>query len=171
MDTASTIRLQAVCPQLAGKVQQVDAEFQRQTDDGTGNTDCLEVVQGVRFFQYQQNLWLQGRDANGNVIDPGKVVTNAPPGHSWHEFGMAVDVVPQSLLSVPGWNPESPLWAKITAIAESYGLACGSCWMHKDLPHLQLTGRFPVSPDDEVRQIFKDSGMTGVWQEAGVAAA
>lgn len=166
MDTASQIRLQAVCPQLADKVQQVDVEFQQQVPG-----DCLEVVQGIRSYNYQQSLWLKGRDANGNVTDQGAVVTNAPPGYSWHEMGMAVDVVPRSLLPIPGWNPESPLWAQITSIAESFGLACGSCWMHKDLPHLQLTGRFPVSPDDEVRQLFKDGGMAGVWQESGVATA
>ncbi len=163
MDTASEIRLQSVCPGLADKVRLVDAEFQRET-----NGDHLEIVQGLRSWNQQQALWLKGRDANGNVIDQGAVVTNAPPGHSWHEMGLAVDCVPRSLLPIPGWRPESPLWATIAQIALSYGLASGSCWMHKDLPHLQLTGRFPVSPDDEVRQLFKDGGMAAVWRDAGI---
>jgi peptidoglycan LD-endopeptidase CwlK len=165
VDTTSEIRLQSVCPALADKVRLVDAEFQRQTDDH------LEIVQGLRSWNQQQTLWLKGRDADGNIVDEGQVVTNARPGHSWHEFAMAVDCVPRSLLTQLGWNPESPLWATITAIAESYGLTCGACWMHKDLPHLQLTGKFGVSPTDEVRQIFKDAGMAQVWKESGVLSA
>jgi len=164
MDATSEIRLQSVCPSLADKVRSVDAEYQRQTDG-----DHLEVVQGLRSWTQQQTLWLKGRDANGKIIDESKVVTNAPPGHSWHEFGMSVDTVPRSLLPLMGWCPESLLWTVVTKIAESYGLTCGACWIHKDLPHLQLTGKFPVSPTDEVRQIFKDAGMTAVWREAGIA--
>jgi hypothetical protein len=164
MDTTSEIRLGTICPALADKVRSVDAEFQRQT-----NGDHLEVVQGLRSWTQQLMLWLKGRDQNGVIVDESKVVTNAPPGHSWHEMGLAADVVPRSLLTVMGWCPESLLWKVVTDIAESYGLACGACWMHKDLPHLQLTGKFPVSPTDEVRQIFKDAGMVQVWKEAGLA--
>lgn len=163
MDTASEIRLLVVCPALTDKVRLVDAEFQRQVGDH------LEVVQGLRTWNQQEALWLKGRDANGNVINKDEIVTNAPPGHSYHELGMAVDCVPRSLLPVKGWAPKSILWDVLTKIAESFGLACGSCWMHKDLPHFQLTGKFPVSPDDEVRQIFKDAGMVQVWKEAGLA--
>lgn len=163
MDTTSEIRLLVVYPELADKVRAVDAEFQRQVGDH------LEVVQGLRSWNQQQAIWLKGRDADGNVVNKDEVVTNAPPGHSWHEFGLAVDCVPRSLLPVKGWAPESILWGLITKIAESYGLSCGACWMHKDLPHLQITGKFPVSPTGEVRQIFKDAGMAQVWKEAGLA--
>jgi hypothetical protein len=29
-----------------------------------------------------------------------------------------------------------------------------------------MSGCFPVSPDDEVRQIFFEVGVLGLWQEA-----
>lgn len=32
----------------------------------------------------QRADWLKGRDTNGNVVDPAKIVTNARPGASWH---------------------------------------------------------------------------------------
>lgn len=162
MDTTSEIRLQAVHPTLAAKVRLVDAEFQRQTDG-----DHLEVVQGVRSYAQQAALYAQGRTT------PGAIVTDSPAGHSWHEFGLAVDLVPRSLLPIPGWNPDSPLWGVITQIAQSYGftnLDCGACWQHKDLPHLELSGRFRVSPDDEVRSIFQQGGMQAVWDAAGISA-
>lgn len=164
MDTTSEIRLQAICPTLASLARSVDAEFQRQTCG-----DHMEVVQGLRSWYDQQQLWLKGRDATGNVVDESLVVTNAPPGHSWHEFGLAVDVVPRSLLPVKGWVPDSILWGMITKIAESFNLGCGSCWQHKDLPHLQLTGKFPVSPTDEVRQLYTEGGIFKVWSAAGLA--
>lgn len=162
MDTTSEIRLQSVHPTLAAKVRLIDAEFQRQTDG-----DHLEVVQGLRSYAQQAALYAQGRTA------PGNIVTDSPAGHSWHEFGLAVDAVPRSLLPIRGWNPDSPLWGVITKIAQSYGLTnldCGACWHHKDLPHLELSGRFPVSPDDEVRSIFQQGGMQAVWDAAGISA-
>lgn len=166
MDTTSEIRLQHVCPQLADKVRAVDAEFQKQTSG-----DHLEVVQGLRSWFDQQQLWLKGRDAQGNVVNKDEIVTHAPPGHSWHEFGLAIDCVPRSLLPIKGWVPDSILWGMITKIAESLDVACGSCWQHKDLPHLQLTGIFPVSPTDEVRQLYTEGGIFKVWGAAEISGA
>jgi hypothetical protein len=167
VDTASEIRLQAIMPALATKLRLVDAEFQRQTAELYGEPDPLEIVQGLRSWNEQLKLWLIGRDQNGNVIDDKIIVTKAPPGHSWHEFGMATDEVPRSLLVIKGWVPESPLWPMLRKIEESYGLTSGACWHRPDLPHAQMTGRFGVSPDDEVRQLFKDGGMGAVWAESG----
>lgn len=47
---------------------------------------ALVVTQGLRTFAEQQALYDQGR------TKPGKIVTNAPPGSSWHNFGLAFDV-------------------------------------------------------------------------------
>ena len=167
MDTTSEIRLQAVNPTLAAKVRLVDAEFQRETGD-----DHLEVVQGLRNYAEQLRLWSIGRkqqdDGTWVVVNESLVVTQAPPGYSWHEFGLADDPVPRSLLPIKGWCPESPLWATMARIAQSYGLVVGACWHHKDLPHVQLTGRFPVSPDDEVRQLFQQGGLQAVWDAAQI---
>lgn len=158
MDIASEFRLQTVSPALAAKVELLDKMFQEKS----GWTDHLEVVQGLRNFADQAALYAKGR------TEPGSIVTDAPPGHSWHEFGLAVDCVPRSLLGVPNWKPESPLWALITDLAQKCGLVCGSCWMHKDLPHYQLTGKFPVSPNDEVRALYKQGGLLAVWGSAGI---
>jgi peptidoglycan L-alanyl-D-glutamate endopeptidase CwlK len=164
MDTASEIRLQSVCPSLLEKVQLADAEFQAQTCG-----DHLEVVQGLRSWFDQEQLWLKGRDPQGNIVNSALVVTNAPAGHSWHEYGLAADVVPRSLLPVKGWCPDSILWGMITKIAEKVGLVSGSCWQHKDLPHLQLTGKYPVSPTDEVRKLYAMGGVFKVWDAAGLS--
>lgn len=113
---------------------------------------------------------MTGRDENGHVMDAKALVTWAPPGHSWHEFGMAVDCVPTSLLAKPNWDPGSPAWDIYGAKAESLGLTWGGNWSagKVDRPHVQMTGKFPVSPTDEVRLVWRHVGMEGVWVEAGL---
>ena len=163
MDVVSVARLKTVHPVLDATVCLLEYDFEQLTGDP------LIVAQALRRWQDQQALWLEGRDEAGNVIDPGKIVTNAPAGFSWHEFGLAVDLVPKSLVAVKGWAPESPLWGKLTQLAEKRGLVCGSCWLHKDLPHVQLTGRFGVTPDDEVRDLFLNhGGLPTVWAAAAI---
>lgn len=165
MDTVSSARLSLVCPKVSDLAYQLDSRLAQENI-------VIRVVQGLRSWSEQQALWQKGRDANGHVTDPGIVVTNAPPGHSWHEFGMAIDVVPMDD-GQPCWNLSDPRWARIVAVGESLGFYSGSHFVHPkpDWPHLQLTGKFPVSPTDEARQIFKDAGMEAVWQEAGITSA
>jgi|SRR5208283_4803762 len=154
MDSVSESRLQLVCPALAEKIHRL-AEMV--ADAGI----VFRVTQGLRSWAEQDALYQQGRTV------PGEIVTEAPAGASWHEFGLAVDLVPMDPL--PDWNLAHPVWAKLVAAGESLGLYSGSQFSHiKDEPHFQLTGRFPVSPDDEVRQIFLDQGMSTVWSEAGL---
>lgn len=128
----------------------------------------IKLVQGLRSWSEQQKLWLIGRNEDGTVMDEKAIVTKAPPGHSWHEYGMAGDGVPLALINKPGWDPESSIWPIYGAKAESLGLTWGGRWHRPDRPHVQLTGDFPVSPTDEVRHIFREVGMAGVWTEAGL---
>lgn len=130
----------------------------------------IRYVQGLRTWGEQQKLWQIGRDEKGNVVDETIVVTHAPPGHSWHEYGMAVDAVPLVLIDKPGWDPKSTIWQVYGNKVEALGLTWGGSWSERkrDLPHAQMTGSFPVSPTDEVRQIFHAVGMKGVWVEAGL---
>ena len=122
----------------------------------------FRVTQGVRSWNEQAALYAQGRTA------PGVVVTNAQPGHSYHGFGLAVDVVPFDQ-KLPDWNRQHPIWQRLIEVGQFLGLEEGARWRSfPDFPHFQLTGRFPASPDDEVRQIFLQAGTIGVWQESGL---
>lgn len=124
----------------------------------------IEVIRGFASWADQQKEFDQGR------ITPGPIVTHAPPGHSWHEFGLALDACPVSLRATKNWSPESPIWKDFGNKAKSLGLFWGGDFIHvpPDRPHMQLTGIFPVSPTDEVRQIFRNKGMMAVWQAAGL---
>jgi hypothetical protein len=145
-------------------------------------SESLGVTQGLRDDDEQMALWAQGRMQLDQVnalrakvlwapiteAANEKPVTNARPGYSWHPFGMAVDVVPEDSSGQPDWNVNHPVWQELVTKGEALGLTSGISW--KDEPHFQLVGRFPVTPNDEVRAICKQGGIKAVWDAAGIAA-
>lgn len=90
------------------------------------------MVQGTRTFPEQQAIYDQGRSA------PGPIVSNAKPGDSYHQYGLAFDVVPTAYLHLPDWNPSGELWAQIGAIGKNLGLYWGGDFSHPDLPHFEF---------------------------------
>ncbi len=156
MDNISETRLNEVHPALAALI--------RKLHDMLAPEFEIRVTQGLRSWSEQATLYAQGRTT------PGKIITNAPPGTSWHNYGLAVDVVPMTVgTNQPDWDVSHSDWQRIHAVAQSLGLVCGADFRtFKDWPHLQLTGRFPASPSDEVKQLFHDGGILAVWQESGL---
>ena len=155
MDSVSKVRLSLVHPGFAAKVTaMIEALFATQGID-------VRVVQGYRSKATQDALYAQGRTA------PGKIVTNAPGGHSYHEFGLAVDCIPGirgSATWQPNWDAKSPDYTAMIAAGEAQGLVSGSRWIHiKDYPHFQLAG-VPVSPTDEMRAVLAQ-GLQAVWNK------
>lgn len=165
MNQHSIERLKSVHPQLAAKINQMAEMLKQEGID-------FEVVQGLRTWSEQDALYQQGRTT------PGNIVTNAPAGSSWHNFGLAVDCCPYkhdgnlqgtNPDKVLDWNPSHPVWQRMISVGESLGLYSGSEFKtFKDWPHFQLTGTLPVSPNDEVRQTFLDAGMQAVWDSSGL---
>lgn len=89
----------------------------------------FKVTSGTRTMSEQAALYAQGRTAKGARV------TNARPGQSWHNFGVAYDL---TLFS--GKNPvwESPKYLRAGEIGEDLGLEWGHRWKtFKDTPHFQ----------------------------------
>lgn len=88
----------------------------------------LRVTSALRTFDEQQALYNKGRTT------AGRVETNAKAGYSYHNFGLAFDVV-----EIKGgktlWN--NPNWSKIGALGEKYGFEWGGKWKFVDKPHFQ----------------------------------
>jgi peptidoglycan L-alanyl-D-glutamate endopeptidase CwlK len=157
MDTVSEARLQQVCPALCNKIYLLATALE---SEGI----VFRITQGLRTWEEQDALYQQGRTT------PGPIVTNAPAGSSWHNYGLAVDVVPMDQEPPkPDWNISHPVWQRMIAVGESLDLYSGSEFCSiKDYPHFQLTGTFPVSPNNEARQTLQNSGIEAVWMEAGL---
>lgn len=159
MDSISETRLQDLHPKLAAAIRQM-AEVLALDNPPVH----LRVTQGLRSWNEQAKLWAQGRTTLG------KIVTNAQPGHSWHQFALAADVVPLSLdEKTADWDISHPQWKRLVEVGVSLGLQAGAEFRtFPDYPHFQMTGSLPISPDDEVRQLWKDGGTDAVWAATGL---
>ena len=154
MDSISEARLASVCPGLAIRIRKM-AEMLAQENI------VFMVTQGLRTWDEQDKLYQQGRTT------PGKIVTNAPAGSSYHNYGLSVDVCPDDP-TLAGfqmdWNVNHPAWKRLVAVGESLGLVSGSEWRtFPDWPHFQLTGPFPTSPNHDVKELYRSQGMQAVW--------
>lgn len=107
----------------------------------------LTVTFTLRSMATQAALYAQGRTA------PGVIVTNAPAGYSYHNFGLALDVVPTELLALPRWG-DTPahqhradaLWAKVGAIGKAVGFRWGGEFRTiKDRPHFEWSGELTLA--------------------------
>ena len=98
----------------------------------------LLVTSTYRDLESQRALFEQGRTR------PGKIVTNARAGQSFHNYRCAFDVVPL----VNGkciWDDEN-LWNKIGLIGESCGLTWAGRWKtFKETAHFQYTGGLTIA--------------------------
>jgi peptidoglycan LD-endopeptidase CwlK len=92
------------------------------------------ITQGYRSIDEQNELYAQGR------TKPGKIVTNAKGGYSYHNFGLAFDIVIQNADGSLCWSVADKRWKTVGAIGKSLGLEWGGDWRKfPDYPHFQLT--------------------------------
>lgn len=92
---------------------------------------ALVVVGGLRTLEEQQALYDQGRTT------PGPVVTNAPPGSSWHNYGLAFDVaiLANGAATYPN---DADLWDRVGDAGKRVGLQWGGDFVSfKDRPHFE----------------------------------
>ena len=87
-----------------------------------------------RSPEEQNGLYAQGRSK------PGKIVTNARGGESWHNHRCAFDFVPM-VAGKPAWG-DTNLYRKAGVIAESVGLEWAGRWTGslRETAHCQYTG-------------------------------
>lgn len=97
----------------------------------------LLAISTYRDFESQNVLYSQGRTA------PGRIVTNARSGQSFHNFHVAFDVVPLRD-GKPVWGTsgaDGELWQQIGVLGEAQGLEWAGRWKRfREFPHFQYTG-------------------------------
>lgn len=78
---------------------------------------AIRVTHTLRTMDEQAHLYAQGRTL------PGKRVTNAKPGQSAHNYGMAFDIC---FIGKYPYPPEDdPRWLQLGLFGESLGLSWG----------------------------------------------
>lgn len=144
-DIHSDRRINKLHPLIQAKAK----EFIIKAEKELGIT--LRVSSGFRSWEAQTKLYAQGRTA------PGKRVTNAKAGESYHNYGLAIDVV-EIKNGKAVWN--NPNWDKIGALGERLGFSWGGRWKRPDRPHFAITfGKHHT----ELAALYKAGQRTGQY--------
>ena len=100
----------------------------------------------LRTFAEQDALYAQGR------TKAGAKVTNAKGGQSYHNYGLAIDIVllvdkdKNGTYETASWDIKTDFdgdgkadWMEIVTIFKRYGFEWGGDWKFVDAPHFQKT--------------------------------
>lgn len=159
MDAVSIERINTLHPNIR---QDVFEAFTHINQNILGKGVRMRVTHGRRTFSEQNELHAQGR------TKPGKIVTYAQGGHSYHNYGLAFDFV--ILLDKDGdgkfetaeWSATSDNdkdgiadWKEVVVYMKSIGYTWGGDWPGKknDPPHFQKTFGYSV---DQLLQKYND---------------
>jgi peptidoglycan L-alanyl-D-glutamate endopeptidase CwlK len=123
---------------------------------------------GDRTFDQQDTLYALGRTVkNLDGFDPvkcpmGRVVTRAKGGDSWHNYGLAADIVFRPTPKSWSWDSKHR-WVELGAIGIRLGLEWGGIWYKfPDLPHFQYTNGLTI---EQAKTLYAKDGLEAVWNE------
>lgn len=123
-DSISAARLLALHPRVRDDFKMFIEEAE------AGLNIKLRITQGLRTMEEQQALYNQGRTT------AGAKVTNAKAGSSYHNYGLAIDLVAMDGAKV-NWEYDMK---KLKPYADKYGISWGGSWRtFKDFPHFEKT--------------------------------
>jgi len=141
-DQKTLERIQLLHPKV--KEEAVDI-YDSICDVLTGDAMCRYAFT-LRTFAEQNALYAQGRSK------PGKVVTNAKGGLSYHNYGLAIDIVllvdkdDNDTFETAVWDVKTDFdgdkkadWIECVNIFKQYGWEWGGDWKFNDPPHFQKT--------------------------------
>lgn len=150
-DKITLERIKLLHPKVRAEVEQIYKEI---CEALKGRAIC-RFAYTVRTFAEQDALFAQGRtrlfDANGKRLG---IVTKAKGGQSFHNYGLAIDIVllvdkdGNGTNEAASWDTKTDFdkdnmadWMEIVAIFEKYKWSWGGKWVGKlnDAPHFEKT--------------------------------
>lgn len=136
MDKITLDRIELLHPKLRDEVKKMYAEITQALSNGV----ICRFTHTLRTIKEQNDLYAKGRTIKGQIV------TNAKGGQSFHNYGLAIDIV----LIVNGkatWErgqdfdkDGQPDFMEVVKIFKKYGWEWGGDWVtFKDYPHFQKT--------------------------------
>lgn len=127
---------------------------------------AVALHSGLRTADEQQKLWELGRithnpDGASLAKPMGNIVTNARAYESWHNFGLAGDIVFKDAKGFT-WDVAHEKWKALGDVGKIYGLEWGGDWpKFPDLPHFQMRGK--IKDVHEAKNILYNQGAEALW--------
>lgn len=141
-DQKTLERIQLLHPKLRDEALELYDEIVASL---TGSAIC-RFAYTLRTFAEQDALFAQGRSK------PGNRVTNAKGGQSYHNYGLAIDIVllvdkdKNGTFETAAWDLKTDFdgdkksdWMEVVQIFKRYGYEWGGDWKFVDAPHFQKT--------------------------------
>ena len=132
-------------------------------------TPC-DLFFGMRTIAQQDALYALGRtvknqDGACSLKPLGNIVTNARGGYSFHNYGLAADIVFR-----PGgrwsWDYKKYPYARLGEVGQSLGMTWGGSpeftkkLGQPDPAHFQITGGISIN---RARSLFEKGGLEAIW--------
>lgn len=141
-DKVSYDRIEKLHPLVRDEVKEIFDYIN--TNILTGNAK-FRIAQGLRTFEEQATLYAQGRTVKGAKV------TNAKAGYSYHNYGLAIDIVLMVDVNKDGvyesasWDRLKDFdgdkladWMEVINYFKSKGWEWGGDWKtSKDYPHVE----------------------------------
>lgn len=138
---------------LHPKVRQEIADCIIKAETGLPANMAIRIVQGLRTIEEQNAIYAQGRTT------PGKIVTNAKGGKSYHNYGLAIDFAlirdndGNGSYEELSWDTSRDAdkdgqkdWQEVVNVFEKAGWTWGGRFATiVDAPHLQKTFGYKVA--------------------------
>lgn len=157
-DKISIERIEKLHPAIRNKVKDTYLNTNMKLPNGIR----LRISQGLRTVAEQDALYAQGRTTKG------KIVTQAKGGTSWHNWGLAVDIVilydldGNGSFETASWD-ENKHWMMVVSEFKKAGFAWGGDFRtFKDSPHFEMTFGLSTSialSRFKAGDVIVDSGM------------
>lgn len=177
MDQLSLDRIETLHPKWRDTVRQAYLEANNKLGKGAR----LRISYATRTNEVQAALYAQGRSTLAEInrlrkiagmnpidaVEAKKVVTNAKPGQSFHNEGLAFDIVilydndGNGSFEEPSWNTVKDFdkdgmadWLEVTQVFTKYKFQNGFMKNGKkwDLPHFQYTFGYTINQLQEKRK-------------------
>jgi peptidoglycan L-alanyl-D-glutamate endopeptidase CwlK len=136
MDKPTENRIKLLHPNVRDEV----TSLINQANNSLSTHSQVRIVQGLRTFAEQDALYAQGR------TKPGKKVTQAKAGQSFHNYGISIDfclLIDDKEISWDmkrDWDGDKVAdWMEVVSIFRKAGWEWGGTWKFIDNPHFQKT--------------------------------
>lgn len=159
MDPITLKRIELLHPKLREEAKQIYTEICAAL---TGRSIC-RFAYTLRTLEEQAALYAQGRTTKGSIV------TNAKPGDSFHNYGLAIDIVllidkdGNGTFETASWDTKSDFdadtksdWLEIVNIFKAHKWTWGGDFKSfKDYPHFEKTNGKSIS---QIKEQIRTTG-------------